>query len=80
MTTPVPPFTVVELPGCFRVDDGAGRAVAYVYFAEGARHTAMPDLWSRDEARVIAERIARGFSAAMKAGERGGAAGSVGLA
>jgi hypothetical protein len=40
------------------------RPVAYVYFGEGARRAAMSDLWSREEARVIAERIARGFTRA----------------
>jgi hypothetical protein len=39
-----------------------GRPGASVYFASGARLTAMSDLWMRDEAQAIAERIARGFS------------------
>jgi hypothetical protein len=59
-----PPCRVVELDTAFRVNDATGRAVSYVYFASGARLSAVPDLWSRDEARAIAERIARGFTLA----------------
>lgn len=62
--TPAPPCHVVEVKGGYRVNDAAGRAVAYVYFAEGARRAAMPDLWSPEEAQAIAERIARGFTLA----------------
>ena len=62
--TPAPPCHVVEVKGGYRVNDAAGRAVAYVYFAEGARRAAMPDLWSPEEAQAIAERIARGFTRA----------------
>ena len=62
--TPAPPCHVIEVKGGYRVNDAAGRAVAYVYFAEGARRAAMPDLWSPQEAQAIAERIAKGFSRA----------------
>ena len=58
------PFRVVALPEAFRVEDSAGRAISYTYFAEGARRSALPGSWTRDEARVIAERIARGFTLA----------------
>jgi ATP-dependent DNA ligase len=37
------------------------RAPRAPYFAEGSRLTAKADVWTREEARKIAERIARGF-------------------
>lgn len=46
---------------CFIVVDAADRPVAYVYFAENARRSAT-GRWSREEARAIAKRIARGFT------------------
>lgn len=62
--TPMPPCHVVAVQGGYRVNDAAERAIAYVYFAEGARRAAMPDLWSPEEAKIIAERIAKGFTRA----------------
>lgn len=61
--TPTPPCTVRALEEAFVVIDAAGRSVAYVYYAEGARRSAT-GRWSHDEARAIAERIARGFTLA----------------
>lgn len=61
---PIAPCVVVEVKGAYRVNDADGKAVAYVYFAEGARRASMPDLWSPEEARTIAERIAKGFTRA----------------
>jgi hypothetical protein len=57
-----PPCRVVQLQSAFRVNDANERTVAYVHFAEDARLSTMPDLWTRDEAWAIAERIARGFT------------------
>jgi hypothetical protein len=53
-----PPWAVVRTPGGWRVDDGTGRPVAYVYGrddAPGANDQAM----TVDEARRIAVQIAR---------------------
>jgi len=41
MNIPARPCPVVELSSAFRVNDASGQAVAYVYFAEGSRLTAM---------------------------------------
>ena len=41
------------------VEDASGRAVAYVYAAEGQRLSAMPQALSWDEARRIAAGVAR---------------------
>jgi hypothetical protein len=62
MNIPSKPCEVVEINSAFRVNDAGGRAVAYVYFAEGSRLTAMGNVWTRKEARELADRIARGFS------------------
>jgi hypothetical protein len=59
---PKAPCTVVELPEAFRIEDADGRAVTYVYHATGARLSAILGSWTKDEARAIAQRIARGFS------------------
>lgn len=71
--SPQPPCRVVALAESFRVEDANGRAVAYVYFGEGGRRSAMPGTWTREEANAIAERIARGFT---RAGQRGAPAGA----
>ena len=41
------------------VEDASGRAVAYIYAAEGQRLSAMPQALSWDEARRIAAGVAR---------------------
>lgn len=64
---PRAPCVVRELGEAFRVDDAGGRPVAYVYFAEGARRSAT-GRWSTDDARAIAQRIARGFTLAGAGG------------
>lgn len=63
LDTPRPPCRVDARDECFIVLDAGGRAVAYVYFADGARRSAT-NRWSREEAEAIAERIARGFTLA----------------
>jgi len=62
---PKAPCTVVELPEAFRIEDADGRAISYVYYATGARLSAILGSWTKDEARAIARRIARGFSRAQ---------------
>jgi hypothetical protein len=59
---PKAPCTVVELSEAFRIEDADGRAVTYVYYATGARLSAILGSWTKDEARAIAQQIARGFS------------------
>jgi hypothetical protein len=61
---PKAPCTVVELPEAFRIEDADGRAVTYVYYATGARLSAILGSWTKEEARMIAQRVAKGFSRA----------------
>jgi hypothetical protein len=42
---PKAPCTAVELPKAFRVEDADGRAVSYVYYATGARLSAILGSW-----------------------------------
>lgn len=63
LRTPKAPCTVRELEEAFVVTDADGRAVSYIYHAEDTRKAAT-GRWSREEARAIAERIARGFTKA----------------
>jgi hypothetical protein len=65
LRTPKAPCAIRELVEAFAVIDADGRAVSYVYFAEGARRSST-GRWSREEARAIAERIARGFTRAAE--------------
>lgn len=65
LRTPKAPCTVRELIEALAVIDADGRTVSYVYFAEGARRAAT-GRWSREEARAIAERVARGFTRAAE--------------
>lgn len=64
--SPVAPYRVVELPEAFRVEDANGHAICFTYFAEGPRRSAIPGAWTREEARAIADRIARGFTRAAR--------------
>jgi hypothetical protein len=52
------PWTVTRIPGGWRVDDGAGRALAYVYGNDQPRGVNDQRL-TLDEARRIAAGIAR---------------------
>jgi hypothetical protein len=53
------PWRVRTIAGGYVVEDASGRAVAYVYAAEGARLSAMPYALTWDEARRIAAGVAR---------------------
>lgn len=53
------PWTVEQLPGGYAVNDAAGRRLAFVYAAEGARLSVMPHALTWDEARRVAAGIAR---------------------
>lgn len=53
------PWQVRTIAGGYVVEDASGRAVAYVYAAEGQRLSAMPQALSWDEARRIAAGLAR---------------------
>lgn len=64
--SPQPPCRVVALAESFRFEDANGRAVAFVYFGEGARRAAIPGTWTREEAYAIAERIAGRLTGAAK--------------
>jgi hypothetical protein len=53
------PWRVRIIAGGYVVEDASGRAVAYIYAAEGQRLSAMPQALSWDEARRIAAGVAR---------------------
>lgn len=53
------PWSMREIPGGFAVSDATGRTLAYVYAADGAVLSAIPQALTRDEARRIAAGIAR---------------------
>jgi hypothetical protein len=53
------PWRVRTIAGGYVVEDASGRAVAYVYAAEGQRLSAMPQALSWDEARRIAAGVER---------------------
>jgi hypothetical protein len=54
-----PPWSVEETPACFIVRDGAGQALAYVYYEEESGRRSTAKLLSKDEARRIAANIAK---------------------
>ena len=54
------PWTVVEIPGGFRVDDAEGKAVAYVYGLDARELPAAGhQRLTIDEARRVATNIAK---------------------
>lgn len=61
---PKAPCTVVELLDADRTEDADRQAFSYDYFACGARLSAILGNSMKDEAQMIAQRIARGFSRA----------------
>lgn len=52
-----PPWTVTELPSCFRVDDADGKALSYHYFK--AEPDRVLGQLTREEARRLAVNFAR---------------------
>ena len=54
-----PPWFVMELSNSFVVKDNLGDAVAYVYFEDEPVRRAAGRLMSRDEARQIADNVAK---------------------
>ena len=55
-----PPWTVVEIPGGYRVDDAEAKAVAYCYGLDPRELPAAGHLrLTRDEARRVALNIAK---------------------
>jgi len=53
------PWFVMELSNSFVVKDNLGDAVAYVYFEDEPVRRAAGRLMSRDEARQIADNVAK---------------------
>jgi hypothetical protein len=51
------PWTVVEVPGGYRVDDASGKRLGYFYFDATATYRA--DALTEDEARRMAEDFAK---------------------
>ena len=55
-----PPWTVVEIPGGFRVDDADGKALAYCYGLEPRELPAAGHLrLTKEEGRRLASNIAK---------------------
>jgi hypothetical protein len=54
-----PPWTVKELEACFFVSDSTGQKLAYVYFEDEPGRRSAAKLLTHDEARRIAENIAK---------------------
>ena len=53
------PWSVVEHPACYMIEDGNSQTLAYVYFEEGPGRRIAAKLLTRDEARRIAANIAK---------------------
>ena len=54
-----PPWTVVSLPGGFKVVDAQGQSLAYVYSRESEVSARIAGVLTEDEARRIASNIAK---------------------
>ena len=54
-----PPWSIEETPACYIVRDGAGQALAYVYYEEEPGRRSAAKLLSKDEAWRIAANIAK---------------------
>ena len=54
-----PPWTVVKLPGGFKVIDAQGQSLAYVYARESEAAAGIAGALTEDEARRIASNIAK---------------------
>jgi hypothetical protein len=54
-----PPWSVEEADACFIVKDGNRQALAFVYFEDKPGRRTAANLLTRDEARRIAENIAK---------------------
>ena len=52
-------WSVEEQPACFVVRDHSGQQLAYVYFEDEPGRRSAAKLFSKDEARRIAVKIAR---------------------
>ena len=54
-----PPWSIEETTACYIVRDGAGQALAYVYYEEEPGRRSAAKLLSKDEAWRIAANIAK---------------------
>ena len=66
-----PPWTVVPLPGGFKVVDAQGQSIAYVYSRESEADAGIAKVLTEDEARRIASNIAKLPGAARRGGSIG---------
>ncbi|MGZ5917996.1 MAG: hypothetical protein ACXWJ4_11895 [Methyloceanibacter sp.] len=54
-----PPWTVVTIPGWFKVVDAQGQSLAYVYSRKSAADARIAGVLTENEARRIASNIAK---------------------
>ena len=54
-----PPWTVITIPGGFKVVDAQGQSIAYVYSRENPGDANIAGVLTEDEARSIAANIAK---------------------
>ena len=54
-----PPWTVVQIPGGYKVLDAGGQSLAYVYGRETKADADIANVLTTDEARRIASNIAK---------------------